>query len=59
MAGATLGDPELRQILNGRVVRAGIDEDTKNFVGGGVLGFQMHVGPPFKIQYKNILYRKL
>jgi hypothetical protein len=36
-----------------------IDEDTKNFVPEGLLGFQMHVGPPFKIEYRNILYKKL
>jgi hypothetical protein len=51
--------PVMLQILNGQLVSAVIDEDTKNFVAEGLLGFQMHVGPPFKIQYKNILYRKL
>jgi hypothetical protein len=36
-----------------------IDEDVKNFVPEGLLGFQMHVGPPFKIEYRNVLYKKL
>jgi hypothetical protein len=36
-----------------------IDEDPKRFTAEGVLGFQMHTGPPFKIQFRNIRYRKL
>jgi hypothetical protein len=36
-----------------------LDEDSKHFVAEGLIGFQMHVGPPFKIQYRNVLYRKL
>jgi hypothetical protein len=51
--------PVMLQILNGRLVSGMIDEDTKNFVSEGLLGFQMHVGPPFKVEYRNILYRKL
>ncbi len=51
--------PVMIQILNGQLISATIDEDSKNFVPEGLLGFQMHVGPPFKIEYRNILYRKL
>jgi hypothetical protein len=51
--------PVMLQILNGQLVAATIDEDVRNFVPEGLLGFQMHVGPPFKVQYKNVLYRKL
>lgn len=51
--------PIMIQILNGHLVSATIDEDTKNFVPEGLIGFQMHVGPPFKVEYRNILYRKL
>jgi hypothetical protein len=36
-----------------------LDEDAKHFTAEGLLGFQMHVGPPFKIQYRNVLLRKL
>jgi hypothetical protein len=49
----------MMQIINGQLVSATIYEDTKNFVPEGLLGFQMHVGPSFKIEYRNILYRKL
>jgi hypothetical protein len=36
-----------------------IDEDPKNAAAEGVLGFQMHTGPPFKIEFRRVLYRKL
>jgi hypothetical protein len=51
--------PVMLQILNGRLVSGTIDEDTANFVPEGLIGFQMHTGPPFKIEYRNVLYRKL
>jgi hypothetical protein len=36
-----------------------IDEDASRATVEGLLGFQMHTGPPFKVQYRNVLYRKL
>jgi len=36
-----------------------IDEDTKNAPAEGLIGLQMHTGPPFKIQYRNLMYRKI
>jgi hypothetical protein len=51
--------PVLMQIINGQLMGVTIDEDAKNFVPEGLLGFQMHVGPPFKIEYRNVLYKKL
>ncbi len=51
--------PIMLQILNGRLISGTIDEDSANFVPEGLIGFQMHVGPPFKVEYRNILYRKL
>jgi hypothetical protein len=51
--------PVMMQIINGQLIAATIDEDTKNFVPEGLLGFQMHVGPSFKVEYRNILYKKL
>jgi hypothetical protein len=49
----------LMQILNGQLVSVAIDEDPKAAAAEGVIGFQMHTGPPFRIQFRNILYRKL
>ena len=51
--------PVLLQFLNGQLMAVAIDEDTKNAASEGVLGFQMHTGPPFRIEFRNILYRKL
>ena len=49
----------LMQIINGQLMSVAIDEDTKNAVSEGLLGFQMHTGPPFKVQFRNIKLRKL
>ena len=51
--------PVLLQIINGQLISVTIDEDSKNFTPEGLVGFQMHVGPPFKVQFRNILYKKL
>ena len=51
--------PVLIHIINGQLMSVAIDEDSKNAVAEGLLGFQMHTGPPFKVQYRNIKYRKL
>jgi hypothetical protein len=51
--------PVLMQLINGQLMAVAIDEDQKNFDAEGLLGFQMHVGPPFKVQYRNVLFRKL
>jgi hypothetical protein len=51
--------PVLLQFINTRLMSVAIDEDAKNFSAEGVLGFQMHTGPPFTIQFRNVLYRKL
>lgn len=51
--------PVLIHVINGRVTAILIDEDPQNRDLEGLLGFQMHVGPPFKVQYRNVLYRAL
>jgi hypothetical protein len=47
------------QILNGAVTSIVIDDDTKNRALGGLLGFQLHVGPPMKVEFRNIWLRRL
>ncbi len=47
------------QILNGAVTSLVIDDDRKNRALGGLLGFQMHVGPPMKAEFRNIWLKKL
>ena len=51
--------PVMIQLINSQLMSAAIDEDANHAVPEGVLGFQMHTGPPFKIEYRNVLYRKL
>jgi hypothetical protein len=51
--------PVILQFLNSQLMSVAIDEDPKHAVPEGVLGFQMHTGPPFKVEYRNVLYRKL
>lgn len=51
--------PVLMQLINGQLMAVAIDEDASRATVEGLLGFQMHTGPPFKVQYRNVLYRKL
>ncbi|HSY18706.1 MAG TPA: DUF1080 domain-containing protein [Candidatus Acidoferrales bacterium] len=43
----------MTHILNGRVMSVVIDEDKPNRKFSGLLGVQVHVGPPMKIEYRN------
>jgi hypothetical protein len=51
--------PVILQFINSQLMSVAIDEDSAHAVPEGVLGFQMHTGPPFKIEYRNVMYRKL
>ena len=42
------------QILNGAVSSIVIDDDVKNRAMGGLIGVQLHVGDPMKVQFRNI-----
>jgi len=49
----------LTHILNGRVMSMVIDDDAKNRTLGGLIGVQVHVGPPMKIEYRNFRLKRL
>lgn len=49
----------LTHILNGRVMSVVVDEDTANRKFNGLLGVQVHVGPPMKIEYRNFRLKPL
>ena len=51
--------PVLMQLINGQLMAVALDEDAKNAAVEGVLGFQMHSGPPFKVEYRNVLLKTL
>jgi hypothetical protein len=47
------------QIVNGAVTSIVIDDDSKNRALDGLLGFQMHTGPPMKLELRNIWLKRL
>lgn len=49
----------LMHIINGQLMSVAIDEDATHAAAEGLLGFQMHTGPPFKVQFRNIKLRQL
>jgi hypothetical protein len=49
----------LIHILNGRALSIVIDEDPANARADGLLGVQVHVGPPMKVEYRNIRLKTL
>ena len=49
----------LLQIMNGQLMSAFVDNDTKGRMMKGLIGLQMHVGPPMKIEFKNIYLKTL
>lgn len=46
-------------ILNGHVMSIVIDDDTEGRRFDGLLGVQVHVGPPMKIEYRNFRIKNL
>jgi hypothetical protein len=49
----------LVHIFNGQVMSIVIDDDLDNRKMKGLLGVQVHVGPPMQVEYRNIRYKKL
>ncbi|MFN7928996.1 MAG: DUF1080 domain-containing protein [Blastocatellia bacterium] len=49
----------LTHIINGQLFSEAIDDDPAGRSMGGLLGFQMHVGPPMKLELRNIYLKNL
>ncbi|MFO1487366.1 MAG: DUF1080 domain-containing protein [Verrucomicrobiota bacterium] len=49
----------MTHILNGHVMSVVIDEDAKDRMPEGLLGVQVHVGPPMKVEYRNLRLKRL
>ncbi len=49
----------LRHYINGVLMSDVTDEDTVNQKLSGLLGVQVHVGPPMKVEYRNIRLKQL
>jgi 3-keto-disaccharide hydrolase len=47
-------DNTATHMLNGRVMSVTIDDDAPNRTNEGLIGVQVHVGPPMKVEYRNI-----
>ncbi len=50
--------PALYHLLNGQLMAAAIDE-SKDRRRSGEIGMQVHVGPPMKVEYRNIRLKQL
>lgn len=48
----------LTHILNGKVTAVLIDDDVEKRSLEGLLGLQIHVGPPMKVEFRNIYLKK-
>jgi hypothetical protein len=48
----------ITEILNGHVTSTLVDDDTKARSLKGLLGFQIHVGDPMKVEFKNIYLKQ-
>ncbi len=46
-------------ILNGHVMSEVIDDDPVHRKMEGLIGVQVHVGPPMKVEYRNFLLKQL
>jgi hypothetical protein len=46
-------------ILNGHVMSVVLDDDVKNRRMSGKLGMQVHVGPPMKVEFRNLRLKSL
>lgn len=49
----------LTHLVNGRVMSVVIDEDPAARTSAGLIGVQVHVGPPMTIEYRNVLLKTL
>jgi Domain of Unknown Function (DUF1080) len=49
----------LTHLLNGHLMAEAIDDDEAGRALSGLIGFQMHVGPPMKVEFRNIWLKNL
>ena len=53
------GGNVLTHIFNGHLMAQAVDDDAAGRAMGGLLGFQMHIGPPMKLELRNIWLKNL
>jgi hypothetical protein len=54
-----VNENHMQHYVNGVLMSDVTDLDTKNRSKKGFIGVQVHVGPPMKVEYKNILLKKI
>lgn len=52
-------DNVIIQSVNGHVMSALVDDDVEGRASEGLLGLQIHTGPPMKLQFRNLLFKDL
>ena len=50
---------EITQKINGKVTAEVTDEQAEHFDRSGLLGLQLHVGPPMKVEFKDVMLKRL
>ena len=50
---------KMQHYINNVLMSEVTDEDTVNGKAKGLLGVQVHVGPPMKVQYRNLMLKTL
>jgi len=51
--------PVITHILNGHVMSVVVDDDVKNRRAAGLIGVQVHVGPPMKVEFRRLRLKQL
>jgi hypothetical protein len=46
-------------VINGRIMSVCVDEDEQGRTPEGLMGLQLHTGPPMKVEFRNIRFKKL
>ena len=49
----------LMHLINGKLMVDVVDDQASKAAKSGVLALQIHVGPPMKVQFKDLLLKKL
>lgn len=49
----------LMHLINGHLMSTVIDDDAPNRTAAGLIGVQVHVGPPMKVEYRGIRLKEL
>jgi hypothetical protein len=52
-------DNMILHLLNGQIMCAFIDDDPQGRAMEGLLGLQLHTGPPMKVEFRNLWLKKL